>query len=124
MDNESRHRKFLRWIPLFTSSSSLISQRKVTLYGARARETPEDINEREIRREIRTVLPSLFGGSNSPSIAAGTRLKHFIGGTQLPVISTPALWDSCNALVTSSRFEQVRMFRQWLLPLLKKYIGR
>lgn len=60
--DESRHRNFLRWIPLVKSTSSLISQRKVTLYGARARETPEDLNEREIRREIRVILPELFGG--------------------------------------------------------------
>lgn len=32
------------------------------MYGARARETPEDITEREIRREIRTVLPDIFSG--------------------------------------------------------------
>jgi mediator of RNA polymerase II transcription subunit 12 len=59
---ESRHRKFLRCIPLHHSTSSLVSQRKVTLHGARARETPEDLNEREIRKEIRAILPQLFGG--------------------------------------------------------------
>lgn len=32
------------------------------LYGARARETPEDTCEREMRREIRAVLPLIFGG--------------------------------------------------------------
>ncbi len=61
-ENESRHRSFVRWIPLYESSSSLIAQRKVTLYGARARETPEDINERGIRKQIRLLLPELFGG--------------------------------------------------------------
>lgn len=40
----------------------MTSQRKVVLYGVRARKTPEDINEREIRKEIRAVLPELFGG--------------------------------------------------------------
>lgn len=40
----------------------MTSQRKVVLYGVRARETPEDVNEREIRKEIRAVLPELFGG--------------------------------------------------------------
>jgi len=60
----SRHRHFLRWIPLSNSSSSLINQRKVTLHGARVRETPEDATEREIRKEVRAVLPELFGGEN------------------------------------------------------------
>ncbi|KAG5646821.1 hypothetical protein DXG03_002198 [Asterophora parasitica] len=61
---ESRHRKFLWWMPLSRSTSSLISQRKVILYGARAREVPEDAHEREIRREIRAVLPDVFGGTS------------------------------------------------------------
>ncbi|KAG6862353.1 hypothetical protein C0995_016051 [Termitomyces sp. Mi166 len=58
-ERESRHRKFLQWIPLSKSTSSLISQRRVTLYGVRAREMPEDANERDIRREIRGVLSNL-----------------------------------------------------------------
>jgi mediator of RNA polymerase II transcription subunit 12 len=61
-EEKSRHRTFLRWIPLHRSIPSLISQRKVALHGARTRDTPEDVNEREIRREIRTILPELFGG--------------------------------------------------------------
>jgi mediator of RNA polymerase II transcription subunit 12, fungi type len=32
------------------------------MHGARARMTPEDTNEREIRKEIRHILPELFGG--------------------------------------------------------------
>lgn len=58
----SRHRAFLRWIPLHSSSKALITQRKVALYGIRVRETPEDINEREIRRQIRILLPEVFDG--------------------------------------------------------------
>lgn len=52
----------MRCIPLHHSTSALVSQRKVTLHGARARQTPEDCNEREIRKELRAVLPLLFGG--------------------------------------------------------------
>lgn len=61
-DVGSRHRLFLSWIPLSNSTLSLTNQRKVALYGARVRETPEDIIERDMRKEIRTVLPSLFEG--------------------------------------------------------------
>lgn len=66
---ESRHRKFLRCIPLHHTTSSLVGQRKVTLHGARAREIPEDLNEREMRKEIRAVLPPLFGGALSLDIS-------------------------------------------------------
>lgn len=58
----SRHHRFLRWIPLFDSTPALMYQRKVTLHGVRARETPEDVVEREIRKELRAVLPYLFSG--------------------------------------------------------------
>lgn len=49
-------------MPLHSSSSALAGQRKMILHGARARETPDDMNAREIRKEIRAVIPELFGG--------------------------------------------------------------
>ncbi|KAF8972899.1 hypothetical protein BDZ97DRAFT_2053658 [Flammula alnicola] len=103
----SRHRLFLGWIPLFNSTSSLTNQRKVTLHGARARQTFEDAAEREIRKEIRAVLPDLFEGT---SVATWT--------------STTALLKQCQTLTKATRFEQVRTFRQWLLPVFKKRITR
>ena len=39
-----------------------MSQRKVLLYGVRVREAPEEVNERQIRKEIRNFLPNVFGG--------------------------------------------------------------
>ncbi|KAJ7647576.1 hypothetical protein FB45DRAFT_893821 [Roridomyces roridus] len=105
--NGSRHREFLRCIPLWNSTSSLTSQRKVILHGARARETPEDLHEREIRKEIRALLPDLFNGSD---------------GTP-PVISMPHLLDTCKNLISAPRFEQVRTFRHWLLPVLQRRIS-
>lgn len=44
----------------------MVNHRKVTLYGVRARETPEDVSEREMRNEIRALLPELFGGVSIP----------------------------------------------------------
>ena len=62
VESASKHREFLRWIPLHNTTSSLLHQRKLILYGARARETPEDVCEREMRHEIRGILPLVFGG--------------------------------------------------------------
>ncbi|KAF8876501.1 hypothetical protein BD779DRAFT_1560397 [Infundibulicybe gibba] len=101
----SRHRNFLRWIPLFQSDPAMVNQRKVTLYGVRARETEEDINGRQIRKEIRAVLPDVFGGN-----------------TESPAVSTTALLANCGTLVSAVRYEQVRIFRTWLLPILQKHI--
>ncbi|KAK2467842.1 hypothetical protein APHAL10511_000137 [Amanita phalloides] len=101
----SHHRNFIRHIPLLDSNSSLINQRRVLLYGVRAREVPEEMNERQIRREVRGTLPTLFGGDNYH--------YNLLGST---------LASSCNTFVTSSRFEQVRILRQWLLPILQAYV--
>ncbi|KAJ7755754.1 hypothetical protein DFH07DRAFT_490213 [Mycena maculata] len=106
-DNGSRHRDLLRCIPLYNCTSSLTSQRKVILHGARARETLEDLHEREIRKEIRVLLPELFNGAD---------------GTPL-LIPMPDLLDKCKNLISASRFEQVRTFRIWLLPVLQKRIA-
>jgi mediator of RNA polymerase II transcription subunit 12 len=65
-ETESRHRNFLRWIPLHDVSSSVYHERRAILYGTRVRETPEELNEREIRREIRSIIPELFGGMFIP----------------------------------------------------------
>ncbi|KAI6169577.1 hypothetical protein EDD17DRAFT_1784529, partial [Pisolithus thermaeus] len=101
----SKHREFLRWIPLHNTTSSLSHQRKVILHGARVRETPEDLCERAMRREIRTVIPLVFGGSTTPFSP--------------PTIS--ALRESCSTTIQAPRFEQVKMFKQWLLPNYNKF---
>ncbi|KAI8993842.1 hypothetical protein BD414DRAFT_480612 [Trametes punicea] len=102
----SRHRGFLRWIPLHSSDTSLISQRKVILYGFRVRETPEDANEREIRKELRALMPELFRGEPR-------------GGESL----TTTFWKSCNHLLSAARYEQLKTFKQWFLPLYKKFLA-
>ncbi|KAF9453917.1 hypothetical protein P691DRAFT_798859 [Macrolepiota fuliginosa MF-IS2] len=104
---ESRHRQFLGWIPLHNSTFSELNQRKVTLHGFKARETPEDITEREIRKEIRLILPELFGGEQDSTVTTST-----------------ALLDRCKTLVHATRFEQARTFRQWFLPRLEQQISR
>jgi len=78
----------------------------VTLYGVRARETPEDLDEREIRKEIRALLPELFGGSPPADEP-----------------STTTFWASCSTLLSAPRYEQVRIMKQWLMPILRKHIS-
>lgn len=119
--NESRHRRFLRWIPLFKSSPPSTSQRKATLYGIRVREIPEEANERVIRREIRAALPYLFRGPGlSGTGSPGSSLIEDTG-TAAAFTSIPI---ACPTLVSSPCFEQVRTLGHWLLSLLQKYIIR
>lgn len=100
----SRHREFIRWIPLHNTTSSLSHQRKTILHGARTRETPEDLCERKMRREIRAIIPLVFGGAALP-----------------PPLSLSAIRESCSATFNAPRFEQVKVFKQWLLPSYSKF---
>ena len=60
----SPHLELLRSIPLWDKiSEQLLNQRKIVLYGIRARKTVEDAMEKEIRAEIRRVLPIFFNGA-------------------------------------------------------------
>ncbi|KAG1837915.1 hypothetical protein DFJ58DRAFT_862003 [Suillus subalutaceus] len=106
-ETASLHRNFLRWIPLQNTTSSLLNQRKVIFYGARARQTPEDVCEREMRREIRAILPLVFGGDTLP-----------------PSVSMASLRTSCPTVLGAPCFEQVRTIKQWLLPNLHKFTSR
>lgn len=57
------HLELLRCIPLWDKvSEQLLSQRKIVLYGIRARKTVEDAMEKEIRAELRRVVPLFFNG--------------------------------------------------------------
>lgn len=53
---------FLRVIPLYRPDPALINQRKLALYGVRARTIPEDQVEKGLKDEIRGLLPEIFGG--------------------------------------------------------------
>ncbi|KAF8258181.1 hypothetical protein EI94DRAFT_1755363 [Lactarius quietus] len=103
-ENGSRHREFLRWIPLHNSTPAIVNQRRVTLYGVRARDTPEENNEREMRRQVRLVFPEIFnpGMENVP----------------------PPLPSYCTTLLDAPRYQQVRTVRQWFLPLLLKQLPK
>lgn len=101
-----------------------MSQRKVTLHGARARQTPEDQNEREIRKEIRLVLPQLFGGQHHYFSVYLGELTRPLGESRKIYSSPRPLLDECHTLISASRFEQVRTFRQWLMPIFRKAIDR
>ncbi|KZT24227.1 hypothetical protein NEOLEDRAFT_1067868 [Neolentinus lepideus HHB14362 ss-1] len=106
-ESPSRHRTFLRWLPLQKSNSALVNQRKVILYGVRVRETPEDAIEKELRKEVRALVPELFNGD-----------AH-VTPTYLSSMTA-----ACSGLINACRFEQIRTVRQWLLPIMRKYIAR
>ncbi|EPQ57624.1 hypothetical protein GLOTRDRAFT_137894 [Gloeophyllum trabeum ATCC 11539] len=106
-EKPSRHRRFLRWIPLQKSTPALVNQRKVILYGVRARETPEDAVEKQLRKEVRALLPELFDGM-----------------IQSNPVSLSSIAAICPLLINACRFEQIRTVGQWFLPVLRKYIMR
>ena len=103
----------------------MIRQRKLTLYGVRARQTPEDENEHQMRGELRLLLREVFGGSSCVYCAPFSRtLTLSIGSDRDTQLLTTKFWEGCPALLTSPRYEQVRTIREWLLPILRKHIAR
>lgn len=55
----------LREIPLYRSDPALVSQRKLALYGVRARTIPEDQVEKDLKTELQDLLPEVFRGTHS-----------------------------------------------------------
>ncbi|KAI0026676.1 hypothetical protein K488DRAFT_65362, partial [Vararia minispora EC-137] len=119
-DPPSPHRAHLRWIPLDKAPPALANQRRALLYGTRVRaqDTPEERAERTMRREVRPLFPELFGGAGFVTATGST------AGTEecpAPRDSTAPLLASCTTLLSTPRFEQVRVIKGWLLPLLLRY---
>ena len=83
---------------------SMIKERRTLLFGARARETSEDVNERQIRKEIRAVLPQVFGRSPNGSEVSDLHIL-------------------CPTLLSATSHEQFKMLKVWLHPILRKHIA-
>ena len=101
----------------------MITQRKVALYGIRARETPEDVQEREIRKEMRSLFPELFGGESTYN--ADEAQTHGTIGEPLPMpVATRDLRANTTTMLGATRYVQIRVLHEWLVPVLKKSIMR
>ena len=100
-----RHSNLLTWIYIDNTTISMAKERRTLLFGARARETTEDLNERQIRKEIRAVLPQVFGGLPSGS-ESGVSDLH----------------TSCPTFLSATCHEQFKMLKVWLHPILRKHI--
>ncbi|KAG8807594.1 RNA polymerase II mediator complex subunit [Serendipita sp. 399] len=69
MTAEFDHLALLRFVPLWDKvPDQLLSQRKIVLYGIRVKKTWEDLTEKEMRAEIRRILPILFNGMTFVSL--------------------------------------------------------
>jgi mediator of RNA polymerase II transcription subunit 12, fungi type len=120
--SDSRHRLFIRWIPLLDATSSLLKQRSLLLYGPRVRSIPEDTNEKEARFAIRHVLPELFGGRfELPLTILFRKCDNVYLAEENASISTRLdLFQNCEPFFQVPRFEQTRTVYLWLLPLLHR----
>jgi len=93
------------WVYIDDATASMAKERRTLLFGARARETTEDLNERRIRKEIRAVLPQVFGGPLNGSEGGVSDLR-----------------TSCPTLLSATCHEQFKMLKVWLHPILRKYV--
>ena len=82
----------------------MVNQRRMALYGVRARTIPEDQEEAELKKELRSLLPEVFDGASAQemplgSVAAGLKLR------------------------SAARYEQIRA-KNWFIPIVRKYLAR
>lgn len=107
-------------MPLHSQSTAFENQRKFALYGVRVRHPPEEAIEKETRRKIRLLLPEVFGG-RFIDVSAFVRTQCiFLGDLPEQSIQIGLLEEL--SLMTQSRFEQVRVVKQWFLPALKRHM--
>lgn len=98
------HLELLRHLPLWDRiSEQLLNQRKIVLYGIRAKKTAEDAMEKEIRAEIRRVVPLFFNGPPAQEIFSR---------------------DLIPQTLAAGKFVQARVIHHWLFDLVKDYISR
>lgn len=101
----SRHRNFLRVIPLYKSDPALVNQRRMALYGVRARTIPEDQIEANLKKEIRHLLPEVFDGAPAQEMPYGSVAEDSI-------------------LRSAARYEQIRVLKNWFMPNVRKFLSR
>ncbi|KAI5116750.1 hypothetical protein M0805_001608 [Coniferiporia weirii] len=101
----SRHRMFLRVIPLYKFDLALVNQRRMALYGVRARTIPEDQVEANLKSELRELLPEIFKNESSPG---------------MPKSSLPRK----SVLRSSARYEQIRVVKQWFMPGVRRFLTK
>jgi mediator of RNA polymerase II transcription subunit 12 len=92
------------WTYVDDTTVSMARERSTLLFGARSRETAEDRKERQIRKEIRAVLPQVFGGALSPGDS----------------VSDPRIL--CPTFLSATCHEQFKMLKVWLHPILRQHI--
>ncbi|TFL04760.1 hypothetical protein BDV98DRAFT_330597 [Pterulicium gracile] len=102
---DSRHWLLLKWTPLPHACTEHHRLRKTFLYGPRVRETPDGSLEKAIRQTLRAVLPDIFGG--------------IAGMTSVPAVDM----GGCESVLSSCRFVRMNVFRDWLLPIIRKTTG-
>ena len=106
---DSLHSKLLRSVPLTACPAPLEHQRRVAIYGNRAKESWEEAMERRALRELSSAFPWL-SGSQDVSEASQIKSEHFDLQKELP-----RFW-------ASSRYIRSRIVQSHLLPSFREYI--
>lgn len=125
------HLELLRCIPLWDKiSEQALNQRKIVLYGIRAKKTVEDVVEKEVRAEIRRILPIFFNGTSCPSTVSFSiySLAFSVFSYKFiylgPPTDEPLTRELMARTLGATKFVQARVLHHWLLDLVKDYVNR
>lgn len=105
---DSLHSKLLRSVPLIACPAPLEHQRRVAIYGNRAKESWEEAMERRALRELSSALPWLSGSQDAKE--GQVKSEHFDLQKELP-----RFWGS-------SRYIRSKLVQLHLLPTFREYV--
>ncbi|MCO5585202.1 hypothetical protein L7F22_039134 [Adiantum nelumboides] len=105
---DSLHSKLLRSVPLVACPAPLEHQRKVAIYGNRAKESWEEAMERRALRELSSTFPWLSGLQDSAE--AQVKSEHLDLQKEMP-----RFWGS-------SRYIRSKIVQLHLLPSFREYV--
>ncbi|CAG8561273.1 13494_t:CDS:2 [Ambispora leptoticha] len=114
-----RHLKYIQCFPLYSSSIYLYNQRKWILYGIGCHDKDEEMTFKKIREKIMAKLPQMFGEGADKLDAPvdDDAIEDFD-------FSLPLDQETCDIIKNTTRFNQMLITQNWLVPKVKEFIQK
>ncbi|CAG8575809.1 5100_t:CDS:2 [Ambispora gerdemannii] len=114
-----RHLKYVECFPLYSSSVYLYNQRKWVLYGIGCQNKDEEMTFKNLREKIMAKLPRMFGegADNLDAPVDDNPIDDF-------ELSLPLDQETCAIIKNTTRFNQMLLTQNWLVPRVKEFIQK
>ncbi|ORX89986.1 hypothetical protein K493DRAFT_63300 [Basidiobolus meristosporus CBS 931.73] len=126
-----RHLKYLQIFPLAHSSTALLNQRRIALYGVDGREEHETAHLELIKSKIRAKLPYISAACEDHLEDVDPKVLSSVQKLTSPIVDNyardfhlqlPIDGGLVELLKSSTRFVQIYITQQWLLEMVRAYV--